>query len=70
MGDHEVDGAAGPGTEFSQGDSVRGLAGRVSAGQGVVLGAVFCAGAGTMVVELAAVRLLAPWFGASTGVWT
>ncbi len=23
-----------------------------------------------MVVELAAVRLLAPWFGASTGVWT
>ncbi|MBJ77548.1 MAG: hypothetical protein CMJ98_11130 [Planctomycetes bacterium] len=42
----------------------------MSAGTGVVLGAVFCAGAGTMVVELAAVRLLAPWFGASTGVWT
>ena len=27
-------------------------------------------GAATMVVELAAVRLLAPWFGASSGVWT
>jgi spermidine synthase len=27
-------------------------------------------GAGTMVVELAAVRLLAPWFGASQSVWT
>lgn len=28
------------------------------------------AGAGTMVVELAAVRLLAPWFGTSLVVWT
>ena len=28
------------------------------------------AGAGTMVVELAAVRLLAPWFGTSQAVWT
>ncbi|MEZ6004258.1 MAG: fused MFS/spermidine synthase [Planctomycetota bacterium] len=27
-------------------------------------------GAGTMVVELSAVRLLAPWFGSSNGVWT
>ncbi|MEE8468668.1 MAG: fused MFS/spermidine synthase [Planctomycetota bacterium] len=31
---------------------------------------VALAGAGTMTVELAAVRLLAPWFGASAGVWT
>ena len=28
------------------------------------------AGAATMVVELAAVRLLAPWFGTSMVVWT
>lgn len=28
------------------------------------------AGAGTMTVELAAVRLLAPWFGTSSRVWT
>lgn len=31
---------------------------------------VALAGAATMVVELAAVRLLAPWFGTSAGVWT
>lgn len=31
---------------------------------------VALAGAGTMTVELAAVRLLAPWFGASSVVWT
>jgi len=37
-----------------------------------VLGAsiAFLAGAATMAGELAAVRLLAPWFGASTIVWT
>lgn len=29
-----------------------------------------CAGASTMVVELAAVRLLGPWFGTSQVVWT
>lgn len=31
---------------------------------------VACAGAATMTVELAAVRLIAPWFGTSSGVWT
>lgn len=31
---------------------------------------VALAGAGTMVVELSAVRLLAPWFGTSSAVWT
>lgn len=36
----------------------------------VVLLVAALAGAATMVVELAAVRLLAPWFGASAGVWT
>lgn len=35
-----------------------------------LLGAVALAGAGTMVVELGAVRLLAPWFGTSSSVWT
>ena len=35
-----------------------------------ILGVSAVAGAGTMVVELAAVRLLAPWFGASLVVWT
>ncbi len=37
---------------------------------GALLALVALAGAGTMVVELAAVRLLAPWFGASAAVWT
>lgn len=37
---------------------------------GALLVLVALAGAGTMVVELAAVRLLAPWFGASAAVWT
>lgn len=36
----------------------------------VLLAAVLVAGAGTMTIELSAVRLLAPWFGASAGVWT
>ena len=35
-----------------------------------ILSVVAVAGAGTMTVELSAVRLLAPWFGASSGVWT
>jgi len=37
---------------------------------GVLLLVVGLAGAATMVVELGAVRLLAPWFGASSSVWT
>ena len=28
------------------------------------------AGAATMIVELSAVRMVSPWFGASSGVWT
>ncbi len=36
----------------------------------LVLFVAALAGAATMVVELAAVRLLAPWFGASAAVWT
>ncbi|MCA8980374.1 MAG: fused MFS/spermidine synthase [Planctomycetes bacterium] len=39
-------------------------------GDGALLLLVAIAGAGTMVVELAAVRLLAPWYGASSTVWT
>lgn len=35
-----------------------------------LLSIVALAGAGTMVVELAAVRVLAPWFGTSSAVWT
>ncbi|HJP01406.1 MAG TPA: fused MFS/spermidine synthase [Planctomycetota bacterium] len=34
------------------------------------LSVAFWAGSLTMVVELSAVRLLAPWFGTSQGVWT
>ncbi len=35
-----------------------------------ILAVAAVAGAGTMTVELAAVRLLAPWFGTSQTVWT
>lgn len=35
-----------------------------------LIAVVALAGAGTMTVELAAVRVLAPWFGTSSGVWT
>lgn len=37
---------------------------------GLLLAIVALGGAGTMVVELGAVRLLAPWFGTSSSVWT
>jgi spermidine synthase len=39
-------------------------------GAPALLATAALAGAGTMAVELAAVRLLAPWFGASQAVWT
>jgi predicted membrane-bound spermidine synthase len=42
---------------------------KAPAAYGILL-VVFLAGAGTLVVELAAVRLLAPWYGTSSGVWT
>ena len=40
------------------------------AGRVGLMGVVALAGAATMTVELSAVRLLAPWFGASSSVWT
>ncbi|MDE0915030.1 MAG: fused MFS/spermidine synthase [Planctomycetota bacterium] len=70
MGDHEVESAGAQAPGVLQGEFEPSQADRVTAGSWAILLAVFCAGAGTMVVELAAVRLLAPWFGASTGVWT
>lgn len=36
----------------------------------LLLGAVSLAGMGTMVVELSAVHLMAPWFGSTNAVWT
>ncbi|MEC7232652.1 MAG: fused MFS/spermidine synthase, partial [Planctomycetota bacterium] len=39
-------------------------------GEGLLLLIVGLAGAATMVVELGAVRVLAPWFGTSSSVWT
>ena len=39
-------------------------------GSAAILALAAVAGLCTLVVELAAVRLMAPWFGASTGVWT
>jgi len=37
---------------------------------GWILALVFASGAVSLVLELSAVRLLAPWFGATSGVWT
>lgn len=42
----------------------------VGVGEGPLLLIVGVAGAATMVVELGAVRVLAPWFGTSSSVWT
>jgi spermidine synthase len=39
-------------------------------GAALLLGAVFLAGSGTMIVELSAVHLMAPWFGSTNAVWT
>ncbi|MEZ6194906.1 MAG: fused MFS/spermidine synthase [Planctomycetota bacterium] len=38
--------------------------------RGLWLGVVFLSGAGTMLLELVAPRLVQPWFGASSFVWT
>ena len=37
---------------------------------GWILGLCFASGAVALVLELSAVRLLAPWFGATSAVWT
>ncbi len=39
-------------------------------GSALLLAVATVAGAGTMTVELSAVRMLAPWFGSSLAVWT
>ena len=44
--------------------------GKERAGSALLLFVIALGGAGTMVVELGAVRLLAPWFGTSSSVWT
>ena len=44
--------------------------GQERAGSALLLFVIALGGAGTMVVELGAVRLLAPWFGTSSSVWT
>lgn len=43
---------------------------RERAGSALLLFVIALGGAATMVVELGAVRLLAPWFGTSSSVWT
>ncbi len=64
----------GPATGRSPSDHQGSLAGEGEPrGRLVALGLLFVcavAGAVTLVVELCAVRLLAPWYGASTRVWT
>lgn len=47
-----------------------GRSGATFGGPYPVLFAAMIGGAGTMTVELAAVRLLAPWYGTSLAVWT
>ena len=37
---------------------------------GWILALAFTSGAVSLILELSAVRLLAPWFGATSGVWT
>ena len=46
------------------------MAGSGSARANWILGLVFLSGAVALVLELSAVRLLAPWFGATSAVWT
>lgn len=60
----DVSGDAAPGTGLGPGQEQGGV------GEGLLLLIVGVAGAATMVVELGAVRVLAPWFGTSSSVWT